>query len=119
MLGQAQIPEMLRRNKMHFEIRCNKEDATISLYADGRFALLIVLQGRDAAGKDAPVDACPFEISAAHDTDHFAVAEIDAGLLGEGQGETIALTADGRAFYTVPEGARPALRRYESSGGVS
>jgi hypothetical protein len=37
MLGQAQIPEMLRRNKMHFEIRCNKEDATISLYADGRF----------------------------------------------------------------------------------
>ena len=45
--------------------------------------------------------------------------EIDAGLLGEGQGETIALTADGRAFYTVPEGARPALRRYESSAGVS
>jgi hypothetical protein len=37
MLGQAQIPEMLRRNKMRFEIRCNKEDATISLYADGRF----------------------------------------------------------------------------------
>jgi hypothetical protein len=37
MLGQAQIPEMLRRNKMHFEIRCNKEDATISLYADGKF----------------------------------------------------------------------------------
>jgi hypothetical protein len=28
---------MLRRNKMRFEIRCNKEDATISLYADGRF----------------------------------------------------------------------------------
>jgi hypothetical protein len=37
MLGQAQIPEMLRRNKMRFEIRCNKEDATISLFADGRF----------------------------------------------------------------------------------
>ncbi len=37
MLGQAQIPEMLRRNKMRFEIRCNKEDATISLYADGKF----------------------------------------------------------------------------------
>jgi hypothetical protein len=36
-LGQAQIPEMAHRNKMHFEIRCNKEDATISLYADGRF----------------------------------------------------------------------------------
>jgi len=45
--------------------------------------------------------------------------EIDAGLLGEGQGETLALTADGRAFYTVPEGPRPALRRYEASGGVS
>jgi len=44
---------------------------------------------------------------------------IDAGLLAEGQGETIALAADGRAFYTVPEGTRPALRRYESSAGVS
>jgi hypothetical protein len=37
MLGQTQIPEMFRRNKMHFEIRCNKEDATISLFADGKF----------------------------------------------------------------------------------
>ena len=36
-LGQAQIPEMGHRNKMHFEIRCNKEEATISLYADGKF----------------------------------------------------------------------------------
>jgi len=45
----------------------------------------------------------------------------DAGadLLREGQGEALALTADGRAFYTVPEGARPELRRYESSAGVS
>jgi len=43
----------------------------------------------------------------------------DAGLLGEGQGETIALTADGRAFYTVPEGPRPAVRRYAASGGAS
>jgi len=43
----------------------------------------------------------------------------DASLLGEGQGETLALTRDGRAFYTVPEGPRPALRRYESSAGVS
>lgn len=33
-------------------------------------------------------------------------------LLGEGQGESIALTRDGRAFYTVPEGRRPAIRRY-------
>lgn len=42
-----------------------------------------------------------------------------ADLLAEGQGEALALTANGRAFVTVPEGARPALRRYESSGGVS
>ena len=36
MLGQNQIPEMYRRNKMRFEIRCNKEDATITLLADGK-----------------------------------------------------------------------------------
>ena len=36
----------------------------------------------------------------------------DADLLAEGQGESIALTRDGRAFYTVPEGANPPLRRY-------
>jgi hypothetical protein len=35
-----------------------------------------------------------------------------AGLLVEGQGEAIALTRDGRAFFTVPEGRRPRLRRY-------
>jgi hypothetical protein len=33
-------------------------------------------------------------------------------LLTEGQGEALALTAHGRAFYTVPEGTRPAIRRY-------
>ncbi len=44
---------------------------------------------------------------------------IKAGLLGEGQGEALALTRDGRAFYTVPEGTEPALRRYEPSAGVS
>jgi hypothetical protein len=43
----------------------------------------------------------------------------DADLLDEGQGEALALTRDGRAFITVPEGLRPALRRYESRGGVS
>ncbi|HTG45100.1 MAG TPA: hypothetical protein VK633_11275 [Verrucomicrobiae bacterium] len=37
MLGQTQLPEMLRRNRMRFEIRCNKEDSTLSLFADGRF----------------------------------------------------------------------------------
>ena len=41
-----------------------------------------------------------------------------ADLFDEGQGEALALTRDGRAFITVPEGPRPALRRYESSGGV-
>jgi hypothetical protein len=35
-----------------------------------------------------------------------------ADLLAEGQGEALALSENGRAFYTVPEGARPALRRY-------
>jgi hypothetical protein len=44
---------------------------------------------------------------------------VDAALLAEGQGEALALTRDGRAFYTVPEGIQPALRRYESSAGVS
>ena len=44
---------------------------------------------------------------------------IKAGLLAEGQGEALALTRDGRAFYTVPEGAEPALRRYEAGTGVS
>jgi hypothetical protein len=41
---------------------------------------------------------------------------VGADLLDEGQGEAIALTADGRAFYTVPEGEHPALRRYAPSG---
>ena len=44
---------------------------------------------------------------------------IDVSLLAEGQGEALALTADGRAFYTVPEGPEPALRRYGSSAGAS
>ncbi len=42
-----------------------------------------------------------------------------ADLLGEGQGEALALTAGGDAFVTVPEGAGPALRRYESVAAVS
>ncbi len=45
--------------------------------------------------------------------------DADADLLREGQGEALALTADGRAFLTVPEGRRPALRRYESVARVS
>lgn len=35
-----------------------------------------------------------------------------ADLLVDGQGESVALTRDGRAFYTVPEGKGPALRRW-------
>lgn len=35
-----------------------------------------------------------------------------ADLLDEGQGESVALTREGRAFYTVPEGRRPPLRRW-------
>jgi len=39
-----------------------------------------------------------------------------ADLAGEGQGEALAVTRDGRSFYTVPEGARPVLRRYAPAG---
>jgi hypothetical protein len=39
-----------------------------------------------------------------------------ADLLVEGQAEALALTRDGRAFYTVPEGDRPPLRRYVPTG---
>jgi hypothetical protein len=42
-----------------------------------------------------------------------------AGLFAEGQGEALALTARGGAFYTVPEGPRPALRRYAPAGRVT
>lgn len=41
-----------------------------------------------------------------------APCEAEADLLAEGQGETLALSRDGRAMFTVPEGERPALRRY-------
>ena len=37
---------------------------------------------------------------------------VKANLIQEGQGEAIALSPDGRAFYTIPEGADPVLRRY-------
>ena len=36
----------------------------------------------------------------------------DADLLVEGQGESVALTADASAFYTVPEGGEPPIRRW-------
>jgi hypothetical protein len=34
------------------------------------------------------------------------------GLGAEGQGEALALSRDGRSFFTIPEGAAPTLRRY-------
>ncbi|MFP5361614.1 MAG: hypothetical protein ACLGI5_02665 [Thermoleophilia bacterium] len=43
----------------------------------------------------------------------------DADLSAEGQAEALALTRDGRAFVTVPEGPRPALRRYVASAAAS
>jgi hypothetical protein len=39
-----------------------------------------------------------------------------ADLLVEGQGEALALSRAGHAFYTVPEGPRPAIRRYAPAG---
>ena len=38
--------------------------------------------------------------------------QVPADLGKEGQGEALALTRNGRAFYTVPEGPTPRLRRY-------
>ena len=37
---------------------------------------------------------------------------VKANLIQEGQGESIALSPDGRAFSTIPEGPNPVLRRY-------
>ena len=39
-----------------------------------------------------------------------------ADLFAEGQGEALALSARGGAFYTVPEGPDPAIRRYAAIG---
>jgi hypothetical protein len=36
-------------------------------------------------------------------------------LAREGQGESLALAGDGRAFYTAPEGERPIIRRYSAA----
>ena len=38
--------------------------------------------------------------------------EARADLFDEGQGEALALTRNGGAFYTVPEGGQPPIRRY-------
>lgn len=43
---QAQIPDMLRKNKAHIEIRANREDATIALFMDG----VLINQWKDHAG---------------------------------------------------------------------
>ncbi|MBI4659815.1 MAG: hypothetical protein HY735_13325 [Verrucomicrobia bacterium] len=43
---QAQIPDMLRKNKVRIEIRANREDATIALLMDG----VLISQWKDHAG---------------------------------------------------------------------
>lgn len=45
-----------------------------------------------------------------------APCEAKVNLAGEGQGESLALTASGRAFFTIAEGADPPLRRYRAAG---
>ena len=45
-LGRAEIPWMPRQNKVHLEFRINKEEATLSLLADGR----LVHRWRDSVG---------------------------------------------------------------------
>lgn len=41
---------------------------------------------------------------------------VRANLLSEGQGESLALSPDGAAFYTVPEAVGPQIRRYAPIG---
>ena len=45
-LGQAQIPEMGRKTRLHIEIRSNKEDSTLGLLVDDR----LVQRWKDTAG---------------------------------------------------------------------
>lgn len=45
------------------------------------------------------------------------VGSVQLGL--EGQGESLALSRDGRSFFTVPEGAGAALRRYSARKAAS
>ncbi len=37
MLGSAPIPAMMKKSRMQLEFRCNVEEATVSVYADGAF----------------------------------------------------------------------------------
>lgn len=39
----------------------------------------------------------------------------EVSLGGEGQGEALALSRDGRGFWTVPEGGNPPIRRYRAA----
>lgn len=45
-LGQAQIGDMSRRNKLHLEIRANKQESTLGLFVDGR----LIQRWKDSAG---------------------------------------------------------------------
>ncbi|WP_121247524.1 hypothetical protein [Solirubrobacter pauli] len=73
--------------------------------ADGR---TIVLRTYDSAYVWRKTRAQSLAAALEREPDCTAAAD----LLGEGQGETLALSRDGRAFYTLPEGAKPVLRRY-------
>ena len=46
MLGSAAIPAMIKKSRMQLEFRCNVEEATISVYADGVF----LARWKDPAG---------------------------------------------------------------------
>jgi hypothetical protein len=45
-LGQSQISEMARKNRLHMEIRANKEDSTLALLVDDR----LVQRWKDSSG---------------------------------------------------------------------
>ena len=61
-----------------------------------------------------PVFACSWQLLR---TRRFVAADCRSFALGaEGQGEALAVDRNGRALYTVPEGKRPAIRRYEPPG---
>jgi hypothetical protein len=45
-MGHAQIPSMLKRNKIHLEVRANRPEATLALLADG----VLVQRWKDNGG---------------------------------------------------------------------
>jgi len=76
-----------------------------SVSADGRTIVLRSYGGAVAWARQAG-ESLP-------DALRRAPCVVGAALGAEGQGEALAVDRNGRAFYTVPEGKRPAIRRYE------